>query len=66
MNNTNPQLSVIGGTGFLGKHFVEIMLKKGIKPKLLIHNKKPLNHGIGGPYTNVIGLNLKEMRSQKE
>ncbi len=26
------------------------------------HNKKPLNHGIGGPYTNVVGLNLKEMR----
>ena len=44
MNNINLKLSVIGGTGFLGKHFVEIMLKKGIKPKLLIHNKKPLNY----------------------
>ncbi len=43
MNNPSSKLSVIGGTGFLGKHFVEVMIKKGLKPKLLIHNKKIIN-----------------------
>ena len=43
MNNPSSKLSVIGGTGFLGKHFVEAMIKKGLKPKLLIHNQKTIN-----------------------
>ena len=43
MNNPSSKLSVIGGTVFLGKHFVEAMIKKGLKPKLLIHNKKIIN-----------------------
>ena len=43
MNNTPMKLSVIGGTGFLGKYFVETMSKKGINSKLLIHNQQK-NH----------------------
>ena len=41
MNNPSSKLSVIGGTGFLGKHFVEAMIKKGLKDRGVIF--KPLN-----------------------
>ena len=43
MNNTHLKLSVIGGTGFLGKFFVETMSKKGIKSKLLIHKQQKIH-----------------------
>lgn len=35
------------------------------KKFMMQHNIKPKNHGVGGPYTNVIGLNLKNMRENK-
>lgn len=37
MNYAALKISVIGGTGFLGKSFVDNLSKKGIKSRLLIH-----------------------------
>ena len=42
--------------------FVTQGLQEFTKKFMSQHNKKPLNNRIGGPYTNVIGLNLKEIR----
>jgi len=40
MELTNLRLSILGGTGFLGKNFLDSINKKGIKARLLIHEKK--------------------------
>ena len=44
------------------EEFVTKGLQDFTKTFMYQHNKKPLKNKIGGPYTNVLGLNLKEMR----
>jgi nucleoside-diphosphate-sugar epimerase len=39
MDLTDSKLSILGGTGFLGKNFVKRLTEKEIKSKLLIHKK---------------------------
>lgn len=42
--------------------FVTVGLKDYTKNFMINNNKKALEHDVGGPYTNVLGLNLYEMR----
>ena len=42
--------------------FVTKGLQEFTKNFMSQHNKKPLNNSVGGPYTNVLGLNLKKLR----